>query len=261
MSQEQQQRGGTLTGRVALVTGAGQGMGAAHARRLAREGAILAVNDRQDSPVLQALAKELGGVCAPGDVSDPDQVRALVSDVVRQVGDVDVLVANHAYMTMAPFLEHDLDDWWAVVDTNLGGTFHLVQAVLPGMRRRGGGRIVVVSSEWGVTGWPGATAYAASKAGLISLTKTLGRELAPDGIIVNALAPGVTDPPQLEVDAHDAGVDLAAMHQRYAQDIPLGRIARAEEMADVVALLADFRLSAMVGQVVQANGGSTRARA
>jgi NAD(P)-dependent dehydrogenase (short-subunit alcohol dehydrogenase family) len=257
----QQQQGGTLTGRVALVTGAGQGMGAAHARRLAREGVVLAVNDRQDSPALQALADELGGVCAPGDVSNPDQVRALVSDVARRVGDIDVLVANHAYMTMAPFLEHDLEDWWAVLDTNLGGTFHLVQAVLPGMRRRGGGRIVVVSSEWGVTGWPGATAYAASKAGLISLTKTLGRELAPEGIIVNALAPGVTDTPQLEVDARDAGVDLSAMHQRYAQDIPLGRIARAEEMADVVALLADFRLSAMVGQVVQANGGSTRARA
>jgi NAD(P)-dependent dehydrogenase (short-subunit alcohol dehydrogenase family) len=257
----EQHRSGTLSGRVALVTGASQGMGAAHARRLAREGALLAVNDRHDSPALRALAGELGGVCAPGDVSDPGQVRALVADVARQVGDVDVLVANHAYMTMAPFLEHDLDDWWAVVDTNLGGTFHLVQAVLPGMRRRGGGRIVVVSSEWGVTGWPGATAYAASKAGLISLTKTLGRELAPEGIIVNALAPGVTDTPQLEVDARDAGVDLAAMHQRYAEDIPLGRIARAEEMADVVALLADFRLSAMVGQVVQANGGSTRGRA
>ncbi len=257
----QQHGNGTLSGRVALVTGAGQGMGAAHARRLAREGAVLAVNDRHDSPALRALADELGGVCAPGDVSDPDQVRALVAGVARQVGDVDVLVANHAYMTMAPFLEHDLDDWWAVLDTNLGGTFHLVQAVLPGMRRRGGGRIVVVSSEWGVTGWPGATAYAASKAGLISLTKTLGRELAPEGIIVNALAPGVTDTPQLEVDARDAGVELGAIHQRYADDIPLGRIARAEEMADVVALLADFRLSAMVGQVVQANGGSTRSRA
>jgi NAD(P)-dependent dehydrogenase (short-subunit alcohol dehydrogenase family) len=256
----EQHRSGTLSGRVALVTGASQGMGAAHARRLAREGALLAVNDRHDSPALRALACELGGVCAPGDVSDPGQVRALVADVARQVGDVDVLVANHAYMTTAPFLEHDLDDWWAVLDTNLGGTFHLVQAVLPGMRRRGGGRIVVVSSEWGVTGWPGATAYSASKAGLISLTKTLGRELAPEGIIVNALAPGVTDTPQLEVDARDAGVDLAAMHQRYAEDIPLGRIARAEEMADVVALLADFRLSAMVGQVVQANGGSTRGR-
>jgi len=254
-------RDGVLAGRVALVTGAGQGMGAAHARRLARDGAVVAVNDLSDSSDLKALADEIGGISVPGDVSDRAQVQALVAEVGRRVGDVDVLVANHAYMTMAPFLEHDLDDWWKVVDTNLGGTFHLVQAVLPGMRRRGAGRIVVVSSEWGVTGWPGATAYAASKAGLISLTKTLGRELAPEGIIVNALAPGVTDTPQLEVDAHDAGVDLAVMQARYAEDIPLGRIATAQEMAEVVALLADFRLSAMVGQVVQANGGSTRTRA
>ena len=254
-------RDGFLAGRVALVTGAGQGMGAAHARRLARDGAVVAVNDLSDSSDLKALADEIGGISVPGDVSDRAQVQALVAEVGRRVGDVDVLVANHAYMTMAPFLEHDLDDWWKVVDTNLGGTFHLVQAVLPGMRRRGAGRIVVVSSEWGVTGWPGATAYAASKAGLISLTKTLGRELAPEGIIVNALAPGVTDTPQLEVDARDAAVDLAVMHARYAEDIPLGRIATAQEMAEVVALLADFRLSAMVGQVVQANGGSTRTRA
>jgi len=254
-------RDGVLAGRVALVTGAGQGMGAAHARRLARDGAVVAVNDLSDSSDLKALADEIGGISVPGDVSDRAQVQALVAEVGRRVGDVDVLVANHAYMTMAPFLEHDLDDWWKVVDTNLGGTFHLVQAVLPGMRRRGAGRIVVVSSEWGVTGWPGATAYAASKAGLISLTKTLGRELAPEGIIVNALAPGVTDTPQLEVDARDAGVDLAVMQARYAEDIPLGRIATAQEMAEVVALLADFRLSAMVGQVVQANGGSTRTRA
>jgi NAD(P)-dependent dehydrogenase (short-subunit alcohol dehydrogenase family) len=112
-----------------------------------------------------------------------------------------------------------------------------------------------------VTGWPGATGYAASKAGLISLVKTLGRELAPEGIIVNALAPGVTDTPQLEVDARDAGISLQAMHATYAESIPAGRIASPEEMAEVVALLADFRLSAMVGQVVQANGGSTRSRA
>jgi NAD(P)-dependent dehydrogenase (short-subunit alcohol dehydrogenase family) len=254
-------RARTLVGKVALVTGAAQGMGAAHARRLARAGAVLAVNDREGSPRLSALADELGGVPAPADVRDPDQVQAMVAEVERQIGSVDVLVANHAYMTMAPFLEHDLDDWWRILDTNLSGTFHLVQAVLPGMRRRGAGRIVVVASEWGVTGWPGATAYSASKAGLISLVKTLGRELAPEGIIVNAVAPGVTDTPQLEVDALDAGVSLADMHATYAQGIPAGRIARAEEMAEVVALLTDFRVSAMVGQVVQANGGSTRSRA
>jgi len=245
---------------VALVTGAARGMGAAHARRLAADGAQVAVNDREPSDALTALAREIGGVAAPGDVSEREQVRAVVERVGNELGDVTVLVANHAYMTMGSLLSCDLDDWWAVVDTNLGGTFWLVQAVLPGMRRHGGGRVVVVSSEWGVTGWPGATAYAASKAGLIALVKTLGRELAPEGIIVNAVAPGVTDTPQLQVDAEEAGLPLEEMHAQYAAQIPLGRIGRPEEIAAVVSLLADPRVSAMVGQVVQANGGSTRAR-
>jgi NAD(P)-dependent dehydrogenase (short-subunit alcohol dehydrogenase family) len=174
---------------------------------------------------------------------------------------VDVLVANHAYMSMGSVTEYDLDDWWKVVDTNLGGTFHLVQSVIPGMRRKGAGRIVVVTSYWGVIGWPNATAYSASKAGLISLTKTLGRELAPDGIIVNAVAPGVIDTPQLEVDARDAGLPLTEIHQQYAEGIPIGRIGRPEEIADAVAFLADPRISALVGQTVQVTGGETRTRA
>lgn len=245
---------------VALVTGAAQGMGAAHARRLAADGAVVAVNDRSASPALSALAQEIGGIAAPADVSDPDQVLRMVAGVADAVGDISVLVANHAHMTMAPLLSADLDEWWSVVDVNLGGTFWLVQAVLPGMRRRGLGRVVVVSSEWGVTGWPGASAYAASKAGLVALVKTLGRELAPEGIIVNGVAPGVTDTPQLQVDADDAGISLEQMHSVYAAQIPLGRIGRPDELSAVVALLSDPAVSAMVGQVVQANGGSTRSR-
>ena len=250
-----------LDGRVVLITGAAQGMGAEHARRLAASGATIAVNDREPSTALSALAAELSGIAVPGDVSDPEQVRTLVQQIERELGAVDILVANHAFMTMGPFLEADPEEWWKVVDTNLGGTFHLIQAVLPGMRRRGAGRIVVISSEWGVTGWPEATAYSASKAGLISLVKTLGRELAPEGIIVNAVAPGVTDTPQLEVDARSAGISLAEMQAIYAADIPLGRIGAAREIAAAVALLCDFRLSAIIGQVVQVNGGSTRGRA
>jgi NAD(P)-dependent dehydrogenase (short-subunit alcohol dehydrogenase family) len=250
-----------LTGKVVLVTGAAQGMGAEHARRLAASGAAIAVNDREASTGLSALAVELSGIAVPGDVSDPDQVRALVQRVEQELGAVDILVANHAFMIMGPFLEADPDAWWKVIDTNLGGTFHLIQAVLPGMRSRGGGRIVVISSEWGVTGWPEATAYSASKAGLISLVKTLGRELAPEGIIVNAVAPGVTNTPQLEVDARSAGISLTEMQAIYAADIPLRRIGAAREIAEAVALLCDFRLSAILGQVVQVNGGSTRGRA
>lgn len=250
----------SLTGRVALVTGAGRGMGVAHARRLAAAGATVAVNDLRDTPELTELAHSIGGFAVPGDVADPAECVRIADAVADTAGGLDVLVANHAYMTMAPLLDHDDADWWKVVDTNLGGTFYLIQAVLPHMRRRGEGRVVVITSEWGVTGWPEATAYAASKAGLISLVKTLGRELAPEGIIVNGVAPGVTDTPQLQVDAAAAGVDLAAVHARYAAAIPLGRIGTADEIAAAVELLADFEVSAVVGQVLSCNGGSTRSR-
>lgn len=250
----------SLSGRVVLVTGAAQGMGAAHARRLAGAGATVAVNDIRGSAALDELATEIGGLAVPGDVSDPRSCARIADQVAGEAGRLDALVANHAYMTMAPLLEHDEADWWRVVDTNLGGTFHLVQAVLPHMRRLGAGRIVVISSEWGVTGWPEATAYAASKAGLISLVKTLGRELAPEGIIVNAVAPGVTDTPQLEVDAVAAGITLSDMQARYAEAIPLGRIGSVDEIAAAVQFLADFEMSAVVGQVISCNGGATRTR-
>lgn len=249
-----------LHGRVALVTGAAQGMGAAHARRLAAAGATVAVNDLRDTAELDALAAEIGGVTAAGDVSDPDECRRIADHVASTTGRLDILVANHAYMTMAPLLQHEDTDWWAVVDTNLGGTFFLVQAVLPYMRTAGAGRIVVIASEWGVTGWPEATAYAAAKSGLISLVKTLGRELAPEHVIVNAVAPGVVDTPQLRVDAVAAGVGLDVIHQRYAAAIPLGRIGIADEISAAVEMLSDFELEAVVGQVISCNGGSTRSR-
>ncbi|MCV7229276.1 SDR family NAD(P)-dependent oxidoreductase [Mycolicibacterium komossense] len=250
-----------LHGRVALVTGAAQGMGAAHARRLAAAGATVAVNDIRDSAELTALADEIGGLTAAGDVCDPGECVRIAADVTRAAGSLDILVANHAYMTMAPLLDHDDADWWKVVDTNLGGTFFLVQAALPYMRDRGAGRIVVIASEWGITGWPEATAYAAAKSGLISLVKTLGRELAAEHIIVNAVAPGVTDTPQLQVDAEAANVDLDAIHRYYASSIPLGRIGFPEEISAAVELLTDFAVEAIVGQVISCNGGSTRSRA
>lgn len=212
------------------------------------------------SAALDDVAASIGGIALAADLSDPDAVGGLVAAIDDRAGGLDVIVANHAYMTMAPFLEHEPNDWWKVVHTNLGGTFHLVQAAVPILRRRGGGRIVVIASEWGVIGWPDATAYAASKGGLISLVKTLGRELAPDGIIVNGIAPGIIDTPQLQVDADSAGLSLEQMHATYAEQIPLGRIGRPEDISAAVSLLADFRLQSMVGQIVQVNGGECRTR-
>lgn len=248
-------------GRIALVTGATQGIGAAIARRLAREGATVAVNGLVHDERMDAVVADTAGFPAACDISDPDAVTRLVADIETAHGPVDVLVCNAAYMTMAPFTEHDEEDWWQIIDTNLAGTVHLIQAILPGMRRAGGGNIVVIASEWGVIGWPEATAYAASKAGLIALTKTLGRELAPENITVNAVAPGVTDTPQLQVDADNAKVSLSDMHEEYSRGIPIGRIGRPDEIASAVALLARADLGAFVGQTIQVNGGTTRCRA
>ena len=249
---------GRLDGRLALVSGAAQGLGRAIVTRLAAEGARLAVNDRRPSPELDRLAAETAGVTAVADVSDPDAVDAMVAEVERAHGPVEVLVANHAYMSMRPFVEHNPEDWWRNVDVNLSGTFFLLRAVLPGMRRNGGGRIVIIASEFGVVGWANATAYAASKTGLISLTKTLGRELGPENILVNAIAPGIMDTPQLDVDASDAGVSPEEIRRRYAAESPMGRIGRPEEIAALAAFLSTDGAGAFVGQILQPNGGTTR---
>jgi 2-hydroxycyclohexanecarboxyl-CoA dehydrogenase len=247
--------------RVALITGAAQGLGWATALRLASDGFTVAVNDLADDGPLASLAERTGGLACPADISDPVAGPAMVRFVEDRLGPVEVLVANAAAMAMSPFLEAKPDEWWHQIDVNLSGHFRLIQAVIPGMRALGHGRIVIISSGWGVIGHPNATAYAASKAGLIALTKGLGRELGPQGILTNAIAPSFIDTSQLQVDADDAGLSLDEMRRVYRSQIPIRRLASPDDIAGAVAFLAGPGASAVVGQILQPNGGVTRTRA
>ncbi|HTY29448.1 MAG TPA: SDR family oxidoreductase [Mycobacterium sp.] len=246
---------------MAIVTGAAQGLGHETALRLAADGFAVAVNDIADDGRLSDLAREIGGLAVPADIAAPDAGTRITTAVLGVLGRIDVLVANAAAMEMGPFLSQDPAVWWRQIDVNLSGHFRLIQVVVPAMRAVGGGRIVLVASEWGVSGHANATAYAASKAGLIALAKGLGRELGPQGILTNAIPPSYIDTEQLRVDADDAGISLKEMRQRYRELVPIGRLADVADIAGVVSFLAGPGGSAVIGQVLQPNGGVVRTRA
>jgi NAD(P)-dependent dehydrogenase (short-subunit alcohol dehydrogenase family) len=226
---------------------------------MAREGARVAVNARVDDDRLKRVVQEMGGVAAPADIADPAAIGRMVSQVEQRLGPIEVLVCNAARMTMKPFLDQAADEWWDQVHINLTGHMNLISAGLPGMRRLGRGRIVLISSLWGPTGWENASGYAATKSALISLGRALGRELAPEKIYVTVVAPGVIDTPQLQVDADDAGVTLEEMHTIYAKNIPAGRIGTPDDIARTVVFLSTEVARAYAGQLIQPNGGEVRA--
>ncbi len=230
--------------RVALVTGAEGGLGRAIVDRLTASGWHVA-----------GATHRRGRFAA--DVGDPREVDDLVGRVVLEFGRLDLVVSNAAAMTMASIETHPPNDWWAIIRTNLSGGFYLARAARPRLIETRGA-IIFISSEWGVTGWPNASAYAASKAGLIGLTRALARELAP-AVQVNAIAPGVIDTPQLAVDAADAGVSVETIKEQYARAAPLRRIATASEIAASVEFLASGDASYYTGQMLQPNGGTTMA--
>jgi 2-hydroxycyclohexanecarboxyl-CoA dehydrogenase len=249
---------GVLGGVVCLVTGAAQGIGRGIVTRMAAEGARVAVNARVDDDRLKRVIVEMKGFPAPADIADPAAVRRMVDDVEANLGPIEVLVCNAARMTMKPFLEQDEAEWWDQVDINLTGHMDVIAAVLPGMRRLGRGRIVLFSSLWGPIGWPNASGYACSKSALISLGRSLARELSPEHIYVTIVAPGIIDTPQLQVDADDAGVSLEEMHRIYAKGIPAGRIGKPEDVARTVVFVSTETARAFAGQTVHPNGGEIR---
>lgn len=249
---------GRMDGVVALVTGAAQGIGRGIATRFGREGARVAVNARVLDDRVAPVVEACHGVPAIADISDPAAVRRMFADVDAALGPVEVLVCNAARMSMKPFLMQSPDEWWEQVHVNLTGHMDVITAALPGMRRLGRGRIILVSSYWGLIGWENATGYACTKSALVSLGRALGGELAAESIYVSVVCPGIIDTPQLQVDADDAGVSLKEMHQIYAKGIPAGRIGTPDDIAAACVLLAGPCAASYAGQVVNPNGGEIR---
>jgi 3-oxoacyl-[acyl-carrier protein] reductase len=244
---------GKLAGKSAMVTGAGHGIGAAIAARLAADGASVLVCDidpDRASGVAHTITAT-GAAAAPHsvDVRDRDATAAAVAQAVSRFGGLDILVNNAGLMDRAPFLDMTDDLWQRVIGTNLYGTFVCAQAAARQMVRQGrGGRIVNIASNSGIFGGRGRAAYGASKAGIINLTQTMAIELAEHGIRVNAVAPGPTKSRPDQGDKPGPSV-LARM--------PLQRFGKPEEIAAVVAFLASGEASFTTGHVYAADGGFT----
>jgi 3-oxoacyl-[acyl-carrier protein] reductase len=233
---------------VALVTGASRGIGAAIARELAAAGARVAVNYRAGKEEAEAIAAELGGLAVQADVSDPEQAEALVEGVEGELGDIDALVNNAGVTRDTLIARMSDDDWETVIDTNLRGTFNTARAVSRKMMRRRAGSIINLSSVVAVHGNPGQANYAASKAGIIGLTKALARELGSRGVRVNAIAPGYI---ATEL------TDVLNEEQRalILQNTPLGRLGEPEDVAGAVRFLCSDEAGFITGEVLLVDGG------
>jgi len=238
-----------LTGRVALVTGSTRGIGRAIAQTLAECGARVAVVGR-DQAKAQAVAAEIGHDAAgfACDVSDTAQVNALIEQVEQALGGIDILVNNAGVTRDNILLRLKDEDWQQVIDANLRGAFATIRAATRGMMKRRWGRIINISSVVGLMGNRGQANYAASKAGLIGLTKSVAKEFGSRNVLANVIAPGF-----ITTDMTDAMT--AEAREALTKQIPLERLGTIQDVANAVAFLASEQAAYITGQVLVVDGG------
>ncbi len=257
--------GGLLAGRRAVVTGAARGIGLLVAERYAQEGAAVVLADidagraRREAARIGAATTEI--VTGAGvDVTDEASVTSLAELTTARLGGVDIVVANAGMLLLRPVLETDLEDWRRVLDVNLTGAFITCKIFGQRLVRQGsGGRMVLTSSLFGLRGGAENGAYAASKFGMVGLTQTLAAELAPHGVLVNAVCPGQVDTPMMRQLFADRallrGTDPASVEADMVRQIPMGRMADPAEIADLYVFLASPLSRYLTGQSLLADGG------
>jgi len=239
-----------LTGQTAIVTGGATGIGEAIAERLTRSGAIVVIADL-DIAGAESVTRRLGKNSFPirTNVADWESVEGAVEEIIRRTGQIDVLVNNAGIAgPAAPIWDQTNEDWQKAIAINLSGVFYFCRAVIPHMRTRGYGRIVNIASIAGKEGNPRMIPYSATKAGVIGLTKSLGKEVATDGICVNAVSPAVV---QTKILDQLTPEQINYMTER----IPMRRTGKPEEIAAVVHFLASPDCSFVTAQCYDASGG------
>ncbi|HVO99059.1 MAG TPA: SDR family NAD(P)-dependent oxidoreductase [Bryobacteraceae bacterium] len=242
-----------LDGRVAVITGASRGLGRAMAVELGAAGAKLVLVGR-DRAKLEETAAHAGSESAVfvTDVTDEAQVRALEEGVRRRFGQVDILINNAGMNIRKPMVEYTLDEWNTVMDTNLTSVFLVTRSFIPMMRGRGYGRIINLASMMSHISLPGRTAYSASKAGMLGVTRALAQELAPDGITVVAISPG-----PFATEMNTGLINNPELNRQFLSNIPLGRWGAVEEIGKLALYLCSAEAGFITGSDVVIDGGWT----
>ncbi len=251
---------GRFAGKVAVVTGGGGGIGSAVCRRLAEEDAAVAVLD-VNGDAASRTAEAISGTGRTAhpvdcDICDRGSVDAAVKAVEDTLGPIDILVNNAGWDKFRPFIDTDPEFWRKIIDINLMGPLNMHHAILPGMVERGYGRVVNIASDAARVGSSGESVYAACKAGMMGLSKTLAREHARNGITFNVVCPGPTDTALFAGYAEGAG-NPDKLREAMRRAIPMGRIGQPDDLAGTIAFLASDDAAYVTGQVISVSGGLT----